>query len=309
MKISIIGGAGTLGAAIAFRLCQSNEIDEICLIDVNASLLKNHIMDLETAFPSQSVYEGNYEDLTGSQIIIIAAGVPNRNDIKSRDVFLQGNISLMHIFGEKIKTYAPAAFIITASNPVDALNYFLYHQFDFNRRQLLGYSLNDSFRFEKAVRSVLNIPKNINVFAPVIGEHGSDQVLLFSQIQINGEMVVLNDKEVNEIREKVDNWFADFNRLNINRTTGWATAAGIGEIIDGLVSNETIETIGSVIVEEQDGAFNSSVGSPIQVSLNGIESIQDWQLTEEEIEGYQYCAQKIKQMVKPYLGKSRRYAK
>jgi len=309
MKISILGGAGTLGAAIAFRLCQNAQVEELCLIDVNEPLLMNHTMDLKNAYPAQFIYKGNYEDLTGSQIIIITAGVPNRNDIKSRDSFLQGNISLFKQFGERIKKYAPEAFIITISNPVDALNYYLYRQFDFKKKQLLGYTINDSLRFEQSIRSVMKIPRDANLFSPVVGEHGSTQVLLFSQVRLNQNLLVFDDYEQAAIKERVSSWFIEFNSLNINRTTGWATAAGIGRIVDGIARDGKVDTIGSVVLENEYGISDISVGAPVTISLDGIEFIQDWKLTNTEMVDYQQSAETIKKLINPFFIEERGYKK
>lgn len=301
MKISIIGGAGTLGSAVAFRLGQLKDVTELCLVDVNENLLMNHIMDLRNAYPHQSIYKGNYEGLRGSDIIIITAGVPNRNDIESRDVFLKGNIGLFQQFGENIKKYAPNAFIITASNPVDALNYYLYCEYDFDQKQLLGYTINDSLRFEQAFRDTLNISRDDEVFSPVIGEHGSSQVALFSQVQVNGEPANLNEADKEAIKETINSWFIDFNRLNINRTTGWTTAAGIGRLIEKIISNPEVKTIGSVVLNGEYGISNISLGTPITINQTGIIGIQEWILNDVELKAYQESAEKVKQLIDPFL--------
>src|SRR5699024_3069892 len=144
-------------------------------------------------------------------VIVITAGVPNRTDIESRDVFLEGNLKLMKLFGTEIKQYAPDALIITASNPVDSLNYYLYKEFDFRKEQLLGYSLNDSLRFERSLRSVMQVDRNKELFTPVIGEHGSTQVPLFSLITMDGENMRLNEADRSKIKDKNDRWFIEFN--------------------------------------------------------------------------------------------------
>ncbi|MGE7544405.1 malate dehydrogenase [Sporosarcina newyorkensis] len=301
MKLSIIGGAGTLGAAVAFRLCQNKQVNELCLIDVNEPLLMNHIMDLQNAYPEKTIYKGSYEDLTGSSIVIITAGVPNRNDVKSRTEFLEGNIMLFNEFGKYIKKYSESAFIITASNPVDVLNYYLYREFGFKKSQLLGYTVNDSRRLEHSIRKVMSISEEKDVFSPVIGEHGNTQVPLFSLTQVNGKPFSIDaDKQI-AIREEITNWFIDFNRLNINRTTGWATASGIGKIIDGITNEEKIETVGSAILEGEYGINDISIGVPVSISLNGIESIQDWKLSNEELKHFRQSAETIRHLIEPYI--------
>lgn len=301
MKVSIIGGAGTLGSAVAFRLSQVKKVTEVCLIDINEPLLMNHIMDMENAFPTQLITKGNYEDLEGSQVIIITAGVPNRNDIESRDVFLEGNINLFKQFGENIKKYAPETLIITASNPVDALNYYLYRNYEFKPNQLFGYTLNDSFRFERSVRTVMNISREDDLFTPVIGEHGSTQVPLFNHVLLNGKQMKMDEDIQKAIKEKNDSWFINFNRLNIDRTTGWTTAAGIGKIVDVLLSDETLETIGSVLLDGEYGIQDISIGTPVTMNKKGIVSIQEWNLSKQELIDYRKSAEKIKQLIKPYI--------
>ncbi|BAQ08868.1 malate/lactate dehydrogenases [Bacillus sp. OxB-1] len=301
MKISIIGGAGTLGSATAFRLGQNEQVQEICLLDINDMLVTNHIMDFQNTYPEKKIYKGNYKDLAESQIIIITAGVPNRNDVTSRNEFLEGNISLFREFGKQIKRYCESAFILTVSNPVDALNYFLYREFKFKKSQLLGYTLNDSRRFEHSIRTIMKIDSAEKVFSPVIGEHGRTQVPLFSQVRINDEKVSINSQVQQAVREMVSNWFTEFNGLNIDRTTGWATAAGIGKIVDGITNNEKMKTIGSAILDGEYGIFEISMGVPVVVDQNGTVSIPEWQLTNEEKLALQWSADTIKQTIHPFV--------
>lgn len=304
MKISIIGGAGTLGAAAAFRLCQNDQVSELCLIDINENLVKNHVMDLQNAYPAKKIQAAAYEEMTGSEMIIITAGVPNRNDIDSRDVFLQGNLALFDEFGKQIKLYAPAAFILTVSNPVDALNYYLYTEFHFAKQQLLGYTLNDSFRLEQAIRSVKQLPEQSRIVSPVIGEHGGTQVPLFSKVRADGQPIKLLEQDIETVKRKVHNWFKEFNQLKINRTTGWTTAAGIGTIVDGLTqSGGAFETVGSAVLTGEYGITGVSLGAPVTIAKKGILSIQEWSLTDEELAAYHFSAETVKRVMEPFLKK------
>jgi malate/lactate dehydrogenase len=48
---------------------------------------------------------------------------------------------------EQICRFCPQAVVITATNPVDPLNYAMHRLCGGDRKKFLGYSLNDSFRF------------------------------------------------------------------------------------------------------------------------------------------------------------------
>ncbi len=293
-KVSIIGGAGTLGAAIAFTLASKPVVEEICLIDVNENLLLNHIMDFQNAYPAKTIYKGSYNDLKGTDIIIITAGIPNRNDINSRNVFLEGNLKLFQTFGREISLHAPNAIIVTASNPVDILNYYLFTEYRFERKKLIGYTLNDSKRFEWGLRSILPISNNDQVYSPVIGEHGSTQVPLFSQVKLNGLPLNISKEDKELVKEKLQSWFIDFNNLQINRTTGWTTAVGLSNVVDKLLVDESSELIGSAILEGEYGISNVSLGVPITVNKEGIQRINNWEIDQVEKDLLHYSANQVK---------------
>ncbi|MFB4162413.1 malate dehydrogenase [Alteribacillus sp. JSM 102045] len=293
-KITIIGGAGTLGAAAAFSLASHENIDEICMIDINENLLKNQVMDLQNAYPAKVLYAGSYRDLVHTDIVIITAGIPNRNDITSRCEFLDGNIKLFKEFGENIQTYAPEALIITASNPLDLLNYYLYENYDFHPRQLAGYTLNDSFRFEWALREALDVPAKDSLFTPVLGEHGESQVPVFSQVTRSGRSFEMAASTQESIRKKLKSWFRDFNSLKINRTTGWTTAAGIRTMVEKMLQQELSEMIGSAIFRGEYGFHGISMGAPLLVNNQGVQQVQEWTLTPAEKENYAHSAHVLK---------------
>lgn len=300
-KISIIGGAGTLGAAVANNLATNQQINEICLIDINENLLLNHIMDLQNAFPAKALYAGSYEDLKNSSIIIVTAGIPNRNDISSRDVFIEGNLQLFNQFGNEIAKHAPDALIVTASNPVDALNYFLYSRFGFNRNQLIGYTRNDSLRFEWALRRNVPFKRNDSLYTPVIGEHGNTQVPVFSQIKRNDQPFHITNEQKEKVIEELRNWFINYNNLQINRTTGWTTAHGMGRLVEMLVDSSLSKTTGSAILHGEYGFSNISMGVPITINNEGIKTIDQWELNEMEQTALSKSADHLQEIIKQHI--------
>lgn len=296
-KISIIGAAGTLGAACTMAISLKGSVDEFCLIDVNEALLDNHIMDFENAFPSKKIYRGSYRDLEGSHIVIIAAGVPNKNEVTSRNAYLIDNISIVNKVGEQISKYAPEAIIITASNPVDLLNYNLSQNFGFERSQLIGYTLNDSLRFEWALRKTLNLNPEDEVRSPVIGEHGDSQVQLFSQTLVNSQKLKVTSEQGQRIREELQTWFVRFNRLNVQRTTGWTTGVGISRLVNCLLQDDLSLTIGSTNLQGEYGLRNISIGVPILVNKKGIQEVVDWNLDADERNAFKKSATKIRMLI------------
>ncbi|SDH16417.1 malate dehydrogenase (NAD) [Alteribacillus persepolensis] len=300
-KVTIIGGAGTLGSACAFQLAAHPAIDEIGLIDVNKNLLDNHVMDLQNAYPHKEIYRGDNQNLENTDIVLITAGIPNRNNVQSRQEFLDGNIQLFREFGTSIKKYAPEALIITASNPVDVLNYYLHEAFHFSRRQLIGYTLNDSFRFEWAIRRVLSFSRHDYIEASVLGEHGDAQVPVFSRVKRNNEPFSVDAFDQQKIRQMLQTWFQDFNQLNVNRTTGWTTAYGIGVLVDKLLQDNGQDTIASSVLQGEYGVSHVSLGVPVTVNKQGIQQVHEWMLSSEEAERFQRAKDAVASLIRNYI--------
>ncbi len=186
MKVSVIGAAGSVGAPAAFYIGVSGLVDELVLIDMRPNVVQQHAMDMSTAMCELgvTVTAGTHEDLGGSDVVINAAGVP-QGLIADRMEMLPKNIPLVRDVALAVKRYCPDAFVITATNPIDPLNYCTWKAGGFDRHQVVGYSRNDSTRFREIIARMKGVATN-RVTATVVGEHGSTQVPLFSSARIDG---------------------------------------------------------------------------------------------------------------------------
>jgi len=298
-KVSIIGGGGTIGSAAGFLLALKGICDEVCLIDLNRNLATNHVMDIDNAITGVSatrVYAGDMTDLAGSDVVIMTASVPNRN-VTSRMAFLEDNLKIMDSVGRELAKYAPDAIVVMASNPADILNYYLYKKFGFKREQCIGYTLNDSKRFAWAIRGVTGLDPDTDLFAPVIGEHGGSQVPLFSQVKYGGKPLTLTAEQKEQVLNKVNNWFVEFNQLNINRTSGWTSAVGLAEVGEALLQREPVLMMESAILTGQYGWEGLSIGVPVLLNSGGVHQVLEWELAEEELSKFQESAKLIKETI------------
>ena len=128
MKISILGAAGYVGSNVAIMLAMQGLADEIILVDpFKPNLVKHLGMDATTAFIDIGVRlrDGEYEDIKDSNIIFVAAGAA-QGLIASRMEMLPKNLPIIKELAGYISKFAPDAVVITATNPVDPLNYAMY---------------------------------------------------------------------------------------------------------------------------------------------------------------------------------------
>ena len=294
MKISIIGAAGSVGAPVAFHIAASGLAETIVMIDVRANFAKQHAMDISTAVSALnvSVRAGEYEDLAGSDIVINAAGAP-QGLIADRMEMLQVNIPLVREIALQVKRYCPAAVVITATNPVDPLNYATWRVGGFDPRRIIGYTINDSLRFRELVARAKGVCVS-QVEATVIGEHGSSQVLLFSSVRIDGRTVSFTDDEKQNIRAEIPNILKRYEELKTGRTAGWTTAIGMASMTRAILGNTGCIFPCSVMVDGEYGQKDLSLSVPVSLGRDGVQTILEWNLAPDEQDGLWRCVGVLK---------------
>lgn len=294
MKIAIIGAAGSVGSPAAFYIAAQGLADEILMIGgKKQNVLKQHAMDLSTAVSALDikVRAGGYEDLPGSDIVINAAGVA-QGLIKDRMEVLPKNIPLIKGIAEQIKRHCPEAIVITATNPVGPLNYTTYLAGGFERKQLIGYSINDSFRLREMIARAYNV-KVSQVEGTVIGEHGPTQVLLFSSVKIDGQPVTVGEAVKQSIRAEVPNILKRYEAFQAGRTAGWTCAIGLAAFVRAIV-HDTGEILPcSLLLDGEYGQKNLSMSVPARIGREGVKEILEWDLAPDEVEGLKISTEKL----------------
>jgi malate dehydrogenase len=300
MKITIIGAAGTLGSCTAFNIIIHRMASELVLLDTWKDGLKAHFIDLNTAITWQNIKlrMGEDEDMAGSDIVIITAGVSPGVPVASRREFLPGNLPLIEELAGKINLYCPDAIVITATNPVDPLNYAMYLlNTGRNARKIIGYSLNDTFRFRNMVAEALGVTP-IRIEGVVIGEHDASQVLVFSSLRLDGKPIDVNDEFKQKIYRKSSAVISELESLNPRRATGWTSAVGMVAMIRSIINNigETIPC--NCVLAGEYGYSGLSMTVPAVLCKNGIDQIQEIKLTSDERESLEHSVNILKPMMR-----------
>jgi malate/lactate dehydrogenase len=282
LKVTVIGAAGSVGAPVAFHLAASRLAEEIVLIDVRPNLVQQHAMDMSTAVAALgvSVRAGDIEDLDASDVVINAAGMP-QGVIADRMEMLSKNVPLARETAQKIRRHCPRAVVITATNPVDPLNYAIWRAGGFDRHQVLGYSLNDSLRFRELVARSRQVGVS-SVEGTVIGEHGNTQVMLFSSVRIEGRATMFSETEKNGIRSEVPNILKRYEELKSGRTSGWTCAIGLAALVRAIREDSEEVFPCSMVLEGEYGQYGLSMSVPIALGRRGAVKIVEWELASDE---------------------------
>lgn len=286
MKISVLGAAGSIGAPVSFNIAASGSAEELLMVDVaNLNVLEHHALDIRTAasFHNVTVKTGGYEDLSGTDIIINCAGAHVALNTDRREK-LRNQTRFISDIALKIQSFCPDAIVITVVNPVDAMNYATCLAGDFDRRKVIGYTINDSLRFKETLAKVLNAKPN-QIDALVIGEHGSTQVPLFSSVKMHEKPVEIPDDEKRKIRSGMFDIITKFESLRAGRTAGWTCAIGLTMIIRAIIREQEVVLPCSVVLDGEYGQSSISMSVPVLLDRNGVKEIVEYDLTPDEQKG------------------------
>jgi L-lactate dehydrogenase len=135
-----------------------------------------------------SIRAGEYADLAGARVVVIAAGVAQKPG-ETRLQLLQRNAAVLAQVVPSILEHAPEAVLLVVSNPVDILTHLAAHfaaERGVPQSRVFGSgTMLDTARFRTLVGHHFGVDAQ-HVHAYVIGEHGDSEVLTWSQASIAG---------------------------------------------------------------------------------------------------------------------------
>src|SRR6201986_2611875 len=122
-KIALIG-SGQIGGTLA-HLIGLKELGDVVMFDIAEGVPQGKSLDIAQSSPvdgfdAHLTGANSYESLDNAQVCIVTAGVPRKPGM-SRDDLLSINLKVMDQVGAGIKKYAPDAFVICITNPLDAM--------------------------------------------------------------------------------------------------------------------------------------------------------------------------------------------
>jgi malate/lactate dehydrogenase len=282
MKVTVIGAAGSVGAPAAFYIGVTGLVDELVLIDMRPNVVQQHAMDMSTAMSERGVKvtASGHEDLVGSDVVVNAAGVP-QGLVADRMEMLPKNVPLVRDVALAIKRYCPDAFVITATNPIDPLNYCTWKAGGFDRRQVVGYSRNDSTRFREIIARMKGVATN-RVQATVVGEHGSTQVPLFTSARIDGAPVPFTEADKQAVYAEIPTILRRYEELQSGRTAGWTSALGLAALTRAVLQDTGDVFPCSVVLDGEYGQKGLSLSVPVRLGKGGVQGIEELGLAPDE---------------------------
>jgi malate dehydrogenase len=294
-KVSVIGAAGTVGAAAGYDIAKREVADELVFVDipdkedetVGQAADTNHGVAYDA---NTTVRQGTYADTAGSDVVVITAGIP-RSPGQTRIDLAEDNAPIMEDIGSSLAEHNDDFVTITTSNPVDLLNRHLYETGDRARERVIGFGGRlDSARFRYVLGERFDTAVR-NVEATILGEHGDAQVPVFSKVRVDGADLEFDADEREEIIGDLQESAMDV--IERKGATQWGPATGVAHMVEAVL-NDTGEVLpGSLVLDGEYGYADTAFGVPVKLGANGVEEVLEWDLDEYEAELMDEAAQKL----------------
>ncbi|MFT4921880.1 MAG: malate dehydrogenase [Haloarculaceae archaeon] len=294
-KVSIVGAAGTVGAAAGYSIALEGIADELVFVDIpdkeDETVGQAEDVNHGTAYNSNTtIRQGDYEATAGSDIVVITAGIP-RQPGQTRIDLAGDNAPIMEDIQSSLAEHNDDFISITTSNPVDLLNRHLYEAGDRAREHVIGFGGRlDSARFRHVLAKRFEVPVK-NVEATILGEHGDAQVPVFSKVRVDGTDPEFSGDEKEEILADLQESAMDV--IERKGATEWGPGQGVAHMVRAIL-NDTGEVIpASVKLQGEFGHDDVAFGIPVKLGSDGVEEIIEWDLGEFEQEQMQDAAEKL----------------
>jgi malate dehydrogenase len=293
VRIAIAGAGGGVGSSVAFNLLTGPLDCEVVMADSRPSMLRSHLWDLEQVLEQRTtgtVHEGALSDVASADVVVMAASAPLTVN-ESRMVYLADNARILAPLLDALHD-GWTGVLIVVTNPVDPLCTWALRRTGLDRRQVLGYTLNDSLRLRTAIAKRLRVPPG-RVDAWTLGEHGDGAVPLLSRVRVNGIPVNLDAREAADVRQWLNDWYVRHVALHDPahpRSSTWTSGLGIARMVSALAGDADELWTASVMMEGEYGIDGVSLSVPVRLGTGGMEKIVEWPLNADERDGLHAAA-------------------
>ena len=290
-KISLIG-AGQIGGTLA-HLIGLKELADVVLFDVATGIAKGKALDIAQSssvdgFDVRFTGTDQYEDIKSSDVIIITAGVPRKPGM-SRDDLLGINLKIIKQVAEGIKNYAPNAFVICITNPLDVIVMALQQYSKLPTNKVVGMAgILDSSRFKLFLSLELKVPIK-QIEALVMGGHGDTMVPLPRYTKVSGKSLEtlisegkISKEKLNQIIQRTRDGGAEIIKLLEKGSAYYAPAASGVEMAESYLKDQKKLLPCAAYLNGEYGVKNLYAGVPVIIGSKGVEKIEELSLNNEE---------------------------
>jgi malate dehydrogenase len=300
-KVTIVG-AGQTGAATAQFLAEK-QLADLVLIDVVEGMAQGKALDLRQALPVMGadlrvVGSSEYAETTGSDIIVVTAGLPRKPGM-SRDDLLLANSAIVRAAVEHTLPLSPDAIYVILTNPLDAMAYLAMKTGELPRERVIGQAgILDSARMRAFVAEELAVSVQ-NVHCYVLGGHGDDMVPLTRHSNVAGVPLaeLLPPDRLQAIVDRTRQGGAEIVALLRTGSAFFAPGAALAQMVEAILLNRHLILPASAYLQGEFGQSGIFFGVPVQLGREGVERIIEYRLDAHESAALRQSAERVRETI------------
>lgn len=288
----VIVGTGMVGMSYAYSLVNQGTVEELVLIDIDSEKALGEAMDLNhgLAFSPRkmSIKAGNYSDCKDAHIVVITAGV-NQKEGQTRIDLLNSNAKIMKSVTKSVVASGFNGIFLVASNPVDISTYVVWKTSGFPASKVIGSGTSlDTARLRYEISKKIDISVS-NIHAYILGEHGDSEFVCWSNSYVGAKPIMdvidsmdqISFHDLDEIYLNVKN--AAYEIIKRKKATYYAIGMTLVRITSSIFNNENRILPISVY---NDGVYQIEpdlyIGLPAVLNRDGVHHIVSLKLNKEE---------------------------
>ena len=305
-KIALVGG-GNIGGTLAHIASREN-LGDVVLFDLSGGKAKGKALDIaQSATIDNSdcsiIGTDDYKDITGADVVIVTAGIARKPGM-SRDDLVAINTGVIKTVAQGIKQYAPKAFVIVITNPLDAMVYVMQKESGLPPQKVVGMAgVLDSARFNCFLAEEFKISvENVNSF--VLGGHGDTMVPLIRYSTISGipvpDMIKMGwstQSKIDAIVERTRNGGGEIVALLETGSAFYAPAVSAIEMAKSYLLDKRKIMPCAAYLNGEYGEKDIYVGVPVVIGKNGVEKIVEIKLNESEKADFKKSVNSVKELI------------
>jgi malate dehydrogenase len=287
-KVTVVG-AGNVGSNTARRIAEKDLADEVVMIDIVEGLPQGLALDINQSSPVEGfetrvVGTNDYADTSGSDVVVITAGLPRQPGMSRMDL-LDKNSEIVGGVTEQIAEHSPETIIIVVSNPLDEMTYLAALVSGFPKQRVMGMAgVLDSSRLRYFIAEKLGVPPT-SVEAITLGSHGDQMVALPRHATVQGKPLpeLVDERTLEELFQRTRDAGAEIVGYLKKGSAFYAPSSSAAAMVSSILADADEVLPTCAWTTGQYGISDVYLGVPAKLGRGGVTEIVELDLNEAEL--------------------------
>jgi malate dehydrogenase len=304
-KVTVVG-AGFYGSTTAQRLAEYDIFDEVVLTDIIEGRPEGLALDMNESRPVEgfetkvtgqttSPDGAGYEAISGSNIVVITAGLPRKPGMSRMDL-IGVNAKIVRSVTEQVVKYAPDAVLVVVSNPLDEMTALAAKVSGFPKDRVMGQAgMLDTARFSYFVADRLGVPVS-SVRTLTLGSHGDTMVPVPSACSVDGKPLadMLPAADIDALVERTRNGGGEIVALLKTGSAYYAPSAAAARMARAVAEDSGATMPVCAWVDGQYGISGVYLGVEAEIGATGVRRVVERDLTDTELAALREAAEAVR---------------